>query len=210
MDKNNLKLTVTQFANSIGRNYSFVYQYIKRGKLVKTGKYIDLNDPVNAKFIERWELKGNRFDITRANEKPVSKGKASNNSTKEGGSDNTPSDAPDSDLNRQKKIAEIHHTQAITEKERLKYSKMDSQLIGKEETERLARYTVGVFSDNYQEYIDKIVDKLKEVGANKETENNIRDHLKHITNETRKDLMNGIQNLSEQYRETRARGERKT
>jgi hypothetical protein len=211
MDKNNLKLTVTQFANSIGRTYSYVQQYIKRGKLVKSGKYIDLDDPVNQKFVEKWQSKGGVFDITRANEKPVSKGKASNNSTKEGGSDNTPSDAPDSDLNRQKKIAEIHHTQAITEKERLKYAKMDSQLIGKEETERLAEHTVKVFSENYQEYIDQIVDKLCEAGGGNKEEirENIQNHLQNITKETHKDLMNGIHNLSEQYRETRGRGEKK-
>ncbi|NJO91414.1 MAG: hypothetical protein HC831_22475 [Chloroflexia bacterium] len=61
-----VKLTPKQFALAWGgKSASYVTTYIGRKKIVKTGKYIELDNPVNVMFLQELKAKGQLFDLNR-------------------------------------------------------------------------------------------------------------------------------------------------
>ena len=210
MKGNNLKLTVGQFAKAINRSPQFVSTYIQRGKLVKSGKYIDLEEPVNKLWLQSWTQKGNRFDIVPGNgnnhepEKTTERHQEEQNQHKNSSFN----------LDKEKKEVEIKHIKARTRNEEIKHRKHSQNLITQEEAKYIFEYATRVFYENYLKNVGRILSKITdEVTLSQEnymdTRNNVENTLSEIHSETRKELLDGLQNLADQYSEVRGRGEQK-
>ena len=210
MKGNNLKLTVSQFARCINRSPQFVSTYIQRDKIVKTGKYIDLEEPVNKLWLQNWTAKGNTFDVMASNSKKQEPKKTLDTHPEEENQYKNSS----FNLDREKKETEINHIKARTRNEEIKHQRHSQNLISKEEAEAVFKYAANVFFDSYRRNIGTILSKItNEIELSKsnlsETRENMENTLSDIHSETRKQLMDGLKNLADQYSEVRQRGEQK-
>jgi len=210
MKGNNLKLTVSQFARCINRSPQFVSTYIQRDKIVKTGKYIDLEEPVNKLWLQNWTAKGNTFDVMASNSKKQEPKKTLDTHPEEENQYKNSS----FNLDREKKETEINHIKARTRNEEIKYRKHSQNLITQEEAKYIFEYATRVFYENYLKNVGRILSKITdEVTLSQEnymdTRNNVENTLSEIHSETRKELLDGLQNLADQYSEVRGRGEQK-
>ncbi len=205
---NSLKLTPGQFAKSIGRSPQWVSMYVKRGKLKKDEDgYINLEEPQNKLWLQSWTAKGNTFDIV-----PTNGSKSEANQTTEHRLEAQP--VSNYSLDAEKKQSEINHIRARTRNEEIKYRKHSQNLISKEEAEAVFKYAANVFYDSYRRNIGRILscitDKI-EVSEDSylDTKSTVESALKEIHSETRKELLDGLKNLADQYSEVRQRGEHK-
>jgi len=204
---NNLQLTVSQFARAINRSPQWVSNYIRRGKIIKTDGYIDLAEPQNKLWLQRWTAKGNSFDIGPDNDsKQETKEKSVSHPEEQSVNNYT--------LDAQKKQTEISHIRAKTRNEEIKYRKHSQNLISQDEARHLFEHVVNKFHENYRKNIGRILSRITdEVDISKEsyidTRKTVESSLSDIHEETRKQLLDGLQNLADQYSEVRGRGEQK-
>jgi hypothetical protein len=48
-------VSIQEFGDLIGKSHYWVHQYIKRGKIIKSGEHIDTNYIVNEAFLKKWQ-----------------------------------------------------------------------------------------------------------------------------------------------------------
>lgn len=204
--KYSLRLTSAEFAKCWGAPLSHVHVYKSREKIIqdKDG-YIDLDNPTNKKFIEDLASKG-RFDITKKD--------ATRMVRKVDESEDVPGDdSSKSQLDTEKKKTDIKLQKARIRAEQLKAEKLEGKLIPIQDAETLFIYAIEGFHSHYEQEVESILNTMAssvEISHERfvELRGQLRGMLTDLYNETRKDLIDGVKNLSEQYSEVRGKGER--
>jgi len=220
MPRNNgsIKLTISEFANAIGKTAAWVNVYINRGKINRENGLIDIKDLHNEKFINQKNID---FDINRINgpslDKSISQsnGKSKGNGNGEPKSNNTAAGNDEIDtLDLQKKKAELKRLKAQTRNEEIKAAKNEGKLIPIQEVETLFIYAIEGFHNYYQQEIDSILTTITgtiDLSHDRfvELRKDIKNTLTTLYNDTRKQLLEGTENLADQYSEVRGKGEHK-
>jgi hypothetical protein len=211
--KSKIKLTPPEFAKCWGRKSKDVHTYKARGFIkFDKNKYIDLDDPINEKFVQKLQAKG-QFDLTKRNQEPVRTVKSK--STGDNGHDKKETVSVDNDsLEAQKIRAEIENKKARTKSEQLRIQKLEGNLIPIQEVETLFIYAIESFQSHYEQEIESILNTMSgnmDISHERyvELRKDIKAMLTNLYNETRRDLLNGVKNLAEQYSEVRGKGEKK-
>ena len=128
--------TQADFAKMIGKTRGWLNVYIKRGCPIMSGEFIDDKVEINKRFLDKWVAKQNEQKIPKQKKVKKLKGptisepveiklKAPNISEPV----EIPISSPEDDLDRQKKIAEIHFKKTQIEKNELQSAKLRGESI---------------------------------------------------------------------------------
>jgi hypothetical protein len=217
--KSKIKLTTSEFAKCWGKPVKTLHVYKHRGTIKVDSKgYVDLDDPVNDRFVKKLQNKG-QFDLTKRNDDPVSnkpKTKRNGKQVNANVDSNTFGETGESVelIDYEKKKAELKRIKAQTRNEEIKAAKNEGKLIPIQEAETLFIYAIEGFHNYYQQEIDSILNTITgsvDLSHNRyvELRKDIKNILTQLYNETREQLIDGVENLSEQYSEVRGKGEHK-
>jgi len=203
-----------EFAMSVGVPYGTLRQHINRGKLFKSGDYIDSDFAPNKEYIlEQTEGKGLNVDIVPNSEisnKPTGGAKVAVKLSKPDVQKPKDSDG----MYTRKRIADVLKTEKEIELKNLQIEKIRGELMPVEIVQRIMIVNMQSIFREFESASENIASVYCEIlGGN-------RDHLAKMGEEMREALQDSIKNAKEnskaeisgvikEYSATRSRGERK-
>jgi len=196
-----------------------VAMWLKRNQIVKNDRgFIDISNPINKIWLDKKIAEGLEMDFNRINEKiapPERVDKKEKEIKPTNGKGSTSQKIAEiADLQKKKARLEIKNLQNKDKLDKLKIEKMEGALIPTDAVIHLIAHIVPTVTAQHKQNIDKILNLLKQrldignkiyVELQKELYNTAND----LNAEIKQELINSIDNIVDDYREVRGRGERK-
>jgi len=221
-------LKYAQLANGLGVQQATINVGVGRGHLiactVEGKKMIDITDPTNILWLKKQEDEGKEFDLNAAFKKQATNQprktqppKNKELKTKQPQKDKEPEDpefAELRDIQLAIKKATLKRTQKAIELDEIKIAKQLGQLIPFDAVKSFFLYVVETFSKSYDQESKTIADLvLSRFGADQEdfieTRKDLSKKISDIKSDVIEQLLKGLDQIVEEYQETRSRGESK-
>lgn len=212
------------FAKALGVSNSYVQVNVERNKLVLNDQdLIDINEPLNAIFLQNAEASGKKFDINRVTtsekEKVIKKPKEEFYQSTEVQVEvfdkpQKSKSTKNADLVEKKFKLEVEKLGHETKLKELQKLKLEGSLVPVDAAENLFIYVIETFHSTYQQEIQSLTDIFKntlDIPHKKyvEIKKEIDSALLVIKETAKENVKSGIENLVHEYQDVRGRGEKK-
>ena len=219
-------LKYSQLANAFGLQQAAINVAVKRDLLIPCvvdgKKMIDITNPTNKLWLKKQEDLGKYFDLNAIYKKPSEVKRQTNLKPVTHTTKQTPTteETPDPEREELRKIqietkkATLKRIQKAIELDEIKVAKQLGQLIPFDAVKGFFLYTVETFSKSYEQESKTIADLiLSRLGATQEEFIEVRKELSkkvvEIKTDTVDQLLDGLDQIVEEYQEVRGRGESK-
>jgi hypothetical protein len=210
----NTILSYAEFARALGIKIAQVSSWIKRGKLIAdtVNKKIDYSLPHNKFWIDRQVTAGKKFDLNRTIKNV--KGKRGRPSNKESNEEPTNYQKLLYELDYKRKLADLEARQNANLKERIQIEKLQGLLLPVDAAQDIFLFAIENFRQVFSQELDAFANIFVErLGATddqyKELQKEIAVKINECFSEAKTNIIEGLTEAIEKYKEVRGRGEKK-
>ncbi len=209
----NKKIKQVELARALGVKGAFVAMAVKRGHLVREGKMIDLENPLNKLWLQNMKEKGKVFDYNRIFEKDLKTNKPEKKTKEKQAVENKSRiDSDTYNLALQEKKLKVKKLKNEDRLATLKIQKMEGELLPVDAAREIFVWCIETFYNTFNQETNNIGQIYASISGMKhekiiELKKQINESLIQAKKEAKENMIKGLDGKVNEYKEVRGRGE---